>query len=190
MEPITTITSRTVVLPLPNIDTDQIIPARFLTTTSRTGLGAHLFEDWRGTGGGDDPRSAFHGQENDGRSILVTGHNFGCGSSREHAVWALMDAGYRAVVSTAFADIFKANAVRNGLLPVVVDEPTHTWLVTHAGAEVTISLESCTLAVGSVLEVSFPFDRFARQCLLRGQDELSYVLSHSSEILKYEEAQR
>src|SRR5690606_17038403 len=146
MEPITVIESRSVVLPVSNIDTDQIIPARFLTTTTRAGLGRHAFNDWRYDAAGQ-PRPDFilnHPQA-PGCSILVAGRNFGCGSSREHAPWALLDHGFKAVVSTEIADIFRSNALKNGLLPVVVDELTHGWLLQHPGAALRIDLGEARL---------------------------------------------
>ena len=148
MPAFTTLTSRTVVLPDANIDTDRIIPARFLTTTTRSGLGAHLFADWRYDEHGA-PRTDFALNRPDtaGCSVLVAGRNFGCGSSREHAPWALLDYGFRAVISTEIADIFRNNSLKNGLLPVVVDEGTSRWLIENPGAEITIDLESTTLTL-------------------------------------------
>jgi 3-isopropylmalate/(R)-2-methylmalate dehydratase small subunit len=182
------IRSRTVVLPATNIDTDQIIPARFLTTTTRDGLGRHLFTDWRYDAHGT-PRAQFalNRPEARGCSILVAGRNFGCGSSREHAPWALLDFGIRAVVSTEIADIFKTNALKNGLLPVVVDEPTASWLLEHPGAEVEIDLQATLLRLPNGAAVGFPIDAFARYCLLNGIDELGFLLSRDSELARYEQ---
>ena len=147
MDPISSIRSRTVVMPSSNIDTDQIIPARFLTTTTREGLGAHLFADWRYDGAGAArPEFVLNRPEARGCQVLVAGRNIGCGSSREHAPWALLDYGFRAVVSTEIADIFRSNSLKNGLLPVVVDEATHAWLVEHPGAEVEIDLPATAAA--------------------------------------------
>jgi len=187
MEPFTTFTSRTVLMPATNIDTDQIIPARFLTTTTRAGLGAHLFEDWRYDPHGA-PRADFvlNRPESAGCAILVAGRNFGCGSSREHAPWALLDYGFRAVVSTEIADIFRNNSLKNGLLPIVVDEPTSAWLLAHAGAELTVDLAAATLALPDGVRVSFPIEAFAQHCLLNGVDELGYLLSRSREIEAFE----
>ncbi|HXY97646.1 MAG TPA: 3-isopropylmalate dehydratase small subunit [Steroidobacteraceae bacterium] len=187
MEPFTTFTSRTVLMPATNIDTDQIIPARFLTTTTRAGLGAHLFEDWRYDPHGA-PRADFvlNRPESAGCAILVAGRNFGCGSSREHAPWALLDYGFRAVVSTEIADIFRNNSLKNGLLPIVVDEPTSAWLLAHAGAELTVDLAAATLALPDGARVSFPIEAFAQHCLLNGVDELGYLLSRSREIEAFE----
>ena len=146
MKPIVSLTSRTVVMPSTNIDTDQIIPARFLTTTTREGLGRSLFADWRyDQDGNPRPDFVLNLPQSQGCAVLVAGRNFGCGSSREHAPWALVDYGFRAVVSTKIADIFRSNSLKNGLLPVVVDEATHAWLLAHPGAEVTIDLETRSL---------------------------------------------
>ena len=187
MEPFTTLTSRTVVLPATNIDTDQIIPARFLTTTTRAGLGAHLFEDWRYDERGA-PRADFvlNRAESAGCAILVAGRNFGCGSSREHAPWALLDYGFRAVVSTEIADIFRSNSLKNGLLPIIVDDPTSAWLLAHPGVELIIDLAAANLALPDGRRVSFPIEAFAQHCLLNGVDELGYLLSRSREIEAFE----
>jgi len=181
------IRSRTVVLPATNIDTDQIIPARFLTTTSRTGLGRHLFEDWRYDGRGRPrPEFALNRPEAQGCSILVAGRNFGCGSSREHAPWALLDYGIRAVVSTEIADIFRTNALKNGLLPVLVDEATSSWLIEHPGAEVEVDLQATVLRLPSGAAPTFPIDAFARYCILSGVDELGFLQSKQAQIDAYE----
>jgi len=187
LDPIKTIRSRTVVLPVSNVDTDQIIPARFLTTTTRSGLGAHLFADWR-YGGDGAPKADFvlNRPEAKGCAILVAGNNFGCGSSREHAPWALMDYGFRAVVSTEIADIFRGNALKNGLLPVIVDPATHGWLMEHAGADLTIDLQSTTLTLPTGQSARFPLEPFARYCLTNGVDELGFLLGRDKEILAYE----
>ena len=183
------IRSRTVVMPADNIDTDQIIPARFLTTTTRTGLGRHLFTDWRyAPDGTPRPEFILNRPESAGCRVLVGGRNFGCGSSREHAPWALLDFGFTAVISTEIADIFRNNALKNGLLPVVVDAETSRWLMTHPGAEVTIDLESLTLGLGSGLQVSFELEAFARYCLLNGVDELGFLLQRLPQIEAYEHA--
>jgi len=186
-EPFSALTSRTVVLPATNIDTDQIIPARFLTTTTRAGLGAHLFADWRyDEAGRPRPDFVLNRPESAGCSILVAGRNFGCGSSREHAPWALIDHGFRAVVSTEIADIFRNNSLKNGLLPVVVDETTSGWLLAHPGAELTLDLAAATLTLPTGVAVRFPIEPFAQHCLLNGVDELGYLLSRSREIEAYE----
>jgi 3-isopropylmalate/(R)-2-methylmalate dehydratase small subunit len=187
MERFTTLTSRTVVLPAANIDTDQIIPARFLTTTTRAGLGQRLFADWRYDEQGR-PRAEFALNQPAalGCRILVAGRNFGCGSSREHAAWALIDHGFRAVVSTEFADIFASNALKNGLLPVRVEHAAAEWLISHPGEELTIDVERRTLALADGTTVSFPLEAFARHCLLEGVDELGFLLGRTSEIDAYE----
>jgi 3-isopropylmalate/(R)-2-methylmalate dehydratase small subunit len=159
----TTLRSRTVVLAAANIDTDQIIPARFLTTTTRDGLGQHLFADWRYDDKGA-PRRDFilNDAAAQNCSILVAGRNFGCGSSREHAPWALLDYGFRAVISTQIADIFRSNALKNGFLPVVVDAATASWLCEHPGAEVTIDVPGATLTLPTGVTLGFPLETFAR----------------------------
>ncbi len=188
MDPIKTLRSRTAVLPASDVDTDQIIPARFLTTTTRSGLGANLFADWRyGSDGAPRADFALNRPEAQGCSILVAGHNFGCGSSREHAPWALTDYGFRAVVSTQIADIFRNNSLKNGLLPVIVDQSTHAWLLAHPGAEVTIDLESTSLTLPGGQAARFPLEPFARYCLMNGVDELGFLLARENEILSYEQ---
>src|SRR5664279_246799 len=165
MEPFTTLTSRTVVMPQANIDTDQIIPARFLTTTTRAGLGAQLFTDWRyDAAGAPRPQFVLNRPESRGCQVLVAGRNFGCGSSREHAPWALLDYGFRAVISTQIADIFRTNSLKLSLLPIEVDEATGRWLIEHPGAEVEIDLESTTLRLPDGRRVAFPVEGFARYC--------------------------
>src|SRR5262249_17354020 len=168
------ISSLIVVVPQENIDTDQIIPARFLKVTDKVGIGAHLFED----------RPEF--QVKKGSEILVAGNNFACGSSREHAVWALKDFGFKAVVSTSFADIFRQNSLKNGLLPVVVDAQTHALL--KAGMLVTIDLASQTLSIEGGPTVSFPIDSFSKTCILEGLDEIGYILKHQTAITAHESA--
>src|SRR5512135_3580891 len=187
MDPINRIRSRTVVMPSSNIDTDQIIPARFLTTTTRDGLGEALFADWRyGTDGRPNPEFVLNRPEARGCEVLVAGRNIGCGSSREHAPWALLDFGFRAVISTEIADIFRNNSLKNGLLPVVVDENTSRWLMEHPGAEVTIDLESTTLTLPTGDWVKFPVEAFSRYCLLNGVDQLGFLLGRMGEIEAYE----
>ena len=189
MQPIRTIESRTAVLPFTNIDTDQIIPARFLTTTTKDGLGKQAFADWRYDASGA-PNADFllNKPEAHGCSILVAGRNFGCGSSRAHAPWALLDFGFRAVISTEIADIFRNNSLKNGLLPIVVDEPTHEWLMANPGAQVRIDLESNTLTLPNGKTATFPIEGFARYCLLNGTDELGFLLKQSDAIARYESA--
>jgi 3-isopropylmalate/(R)-2-methylmalate dehydratase small subunit len=187
MEPIQSITSRTVVLPRTDIDTDQIIPARFLRTTSREGLGKQLFADWRYLpDGAPNPDFALNKPEATGCKVLVGGRNFGCGSSREHAPWALLDHGILAVISTEFADIFRSNALKNGLVPVVVDDATLQWLLTNPGVEVTIDLATSTLRLPGGKQVTFPIEPFARFCLMQGVDQLGYLLLKEADIAAYE----
>jgi 3-isopropylmalate/(R)-2-methylmalate dehydratase small subunit len=187
MEPIKQLRSTTVVLPATNIDTDQIIPARFLTITTKLGLGKSLFADWRYAGDGSvNPDFILNQPAAAASRILVAGHNFGCGSSREHAPWALYDYGFRAVVSTAIADIFCNNSLKNGLLPIVVDATTHRWLMENPGAEVLIDLEQTRLSLPNGLSVSFPIEAFARHCLLNGIDEFRFLQSKLGEIERYE----
>jgi len=187
MEPIRTFASKTVVLPIENVDTDQIIPARFLKVTSKVGIGAHLFADWRYDGAGQ-PKAEFvlNRPEAKGAAVLVAGDNFGCGSSREHAPWALYDYGFRAIVSTSIADIFRSNSLKNGLIPIVVDEATHRALLANPGASVSVSLEDRTLTLPDGKKVTFPIDPFARYCLMNGQDELDFLLSCDADINKFE----
>jgi 3-isopropylmalate/(R)-2-methylmalate dehydratase small subunit len=187
MEPIRTIRSRTVVIASTNIDTDQLMPARFLTTTTREGLGKHLFADWRYDAAGQ-PVADFPLNRPDaaGCQILVAGRNIGCGSSREHAPWGLYDYGFRAVISNEIADIFRNNSLKNGLVPVVIDDETHAWLLEHPGVEVSIDLETRTLCLPDGREVTFPIESFARYCLLNGVDETGYLLSQIPAIEAYE----
>jgi len=191
MEPFTTFTSRVVLLPMDNVDTDQIIPARFLKATDKLGLGANLFCDWRYDADGA-PRSDFvlNRTEVQGAQVLLAGDNFGCGSSREHAPWALVGWGLRAVISTSFADIFRNNALKNGLLPIAVDAETHRRLLAqiedNPAAEVTVNLEQQTLRLPDGSTATFPVDSFSKHCLLEGVDELGYMLQHSRQIAAYE----
>jgi 3-isopropylmalate/(R)-2-methylmalate dehydratase small subunit len=179
--------SRTVVIGSSNIDTDQIIPARFLTTTTKEGLGKQLFADWRYRPDGT-PVAEFvlNRPEARGAEVLVAGRNFGCGSSREHAPWALLDYGFRAVISTEIADIFRGNSLKNGFLPIVVDEATAQWLLDNPGAEVDIDLESARLTLPTGARVTFPIEAFARHCLLNGIDEFGYLRGQLPAIEKYE----
>jgi 3-isopropylmalate/(R)-2-methylmalate dehydratase small subunit len=187
MNRLSTLRSRTVVLPATNIDTDQIIPARFLTTTTREGLGKHLFSEWRYDGQGAARADfALNRPEAQGCQILVAGRNFGCGSSREHAPWALLDYGFQAVVSTEIADIFRNNSLKNGLLPIIVDEPTSAWLIANPGAEVAIDVEASTLTLPTGTVLSFPLEAFARYCLVNGVDELGFLLGRMPLIERYE----
>ena len=187
MDPIKQIRSRTAVLPYTNIDTDQIIPARFLRTTVRAGLGKHLFSDWRYAADGSlKPDFALNQPNAAGCQILVAGRNFGCGSSREHAPWALHDYGFRAVISTEIADIFRGNSLKNGLLPIVVDAASAEWLLAHPGAELLIDLECNVIALPTGTQVHFEIEGFARYCLLNGIDELGYLRSQEATITRFE----
>jgi 3-isopropylmalate/(R)-2-methylmalate dehydratase small subunit len=187
MEPLKTIVSRTVVLPIDNVDTDQIIPARFLKGTTKSGLGEKLFSDWRyDAQGGRKADFVLNRPEAQGAAVLVAGDNFGCGSSREHAPWALVDYGFRAVVSTSIADIFRNNALKNGLLPIVVEPALHRRLLAEPGAAVTVSLEEQTLRLSDGTTANFSVDPFARYCLLNGVDELAFLLSAEAEIARFE----
>ncbi len=187
MKPIRLIRSRTVALPIDNIDTDVIIPARFLKVTTREGLGRWLFANWRYDGAGK-PKLDFvlNRPEAAGAAILVAGDNFGCGSSREHAPWALLDHGFRAVVSTGIASIFRANALKNGLLPVVVEPEYHARLVESAGCEATIDLEARTITTASGGSARFPIEPFDRHCLLQGIDHLTFLIRQEEAIATYE----
>ncbi len=190
--PFVTLTSRALRLPQANVDTDQIIPARFLTTTERAGLGRHLFADWRYAADGSvRPDSPLDGERAAGRSILVAGPNFGCGSSREHAVWALADFGFRAVVAPRLADIFRRNALGNGVLAVEIDAASHTALAAHLdadpAAEVTMDLTACEVQWPGG-RAAFALEPFARHCLLHGVDELDYLLAQDDEIARHERA--
>ena len=187
MEPITEIRSRTAVLPLEDIDTDQIIPARFLRTTVREGLGENLFADWRYDSDGEkDAGFVLNRPEARGARILVAGRNFGCGSSREHAPWALLDYGFQAVVSTEIADIFRNNSLKNGFLPVVVDAEIHGWLLANPGVELTLDVEARSLSLPDGRVTEFPLESFSRYCLLNGVDQLGFLLNHAGEISRFE----
>jgi len=193
MEPFTVLTSRAVVLPADDVDTDQIIPARFLTTTQRAGLGRHLFADWRyDAGGAPRPDFPLNAARAAGARVLVAGRNFGCGSSREHAPWALHDFGFRAVVAASFADIFRANSLNVGLLPVALGGAQHRALLdTLAEAPdttFTIDLEQQAVRVPWSAPWSFTVDPFARRCLLQGVDRLGFVLAADAEIAAHEGA--
>ena len=187
-EPVTRIRSRTVVLPTRDIDTDQIIPARFLTATSREGFGENLFRDLRYLEDGSlNAGFPLNRPEARGCEILVAGNNFGCGSSREHAPWALLDYGIRAVISTAIADIFRNNALKNGLLPIVINAQTHAWLIENPGAEIEIDVAASTLTLPDGRTVEYPIDAFARYCLVEGIDQLGFLQKHLDSIGNFEE---
>lgn len=182
-----TLTSRSVVLRQTNIDTDQIIPARFLSTTERAGLGRNAFNDWRWQADGlPNPEFAFNQPQNEGRSILLAGRNFGCGSSREHAPWALTDLGLRAIVSSEIADIFRGNALKNGLLPIVLDEADVQELMQNPDDELTVDVAARELRTSFGKAYAFPLDGFSQTCLLEGVDQLGWLLGRAEEIAAYE----
>ena len=184
---ITTIESKTVALPIDNIDTDQIIPARFLKTTSMEGLGDNLFLDWRYLADGSpNPDFPLNKPSAKGATILITGDNFGCGSSREHAPWALVQYGFKAIISTSFADIFKGNALKNGLLPIIIPADIHAELIKWSGIALKIDLASQTVMLAGGRTVEFPIDPFAKYCLLEGVDELGYMIKQEPAIAAYE----
>ena len=187
----TTLTSRVMPLPVNDIDTDQIIPARFLKATDKKGMGDNLFADWRYNADGSPKADFVLNQPNSkGAQVLLAGDNFGCGSSREHAPWALTGFGFKAVISTSFADIFRNNSLKNGLIPIIVDEATHKMLFDLIeevpNVEVTVDLASQTLILPNG-SVEFPIDPFNKTCLLNGVDELGYILGFEKEIAAFEE---
>ncbi len=189
MEPVTTIRAQTVNMPAKDIDTDQIIPARFLTTTSREGLGDSLFYDLRfDSDGQPKPDFELNQAAAEGAEILVAGNNLGCGSSREHAPWALLDYGFRAVISTEIADIFRSNSLKNGLLPIVVDQATHDWLMANPGVELEIDVAASELRLPNGNTVTYPIDAFARYCLVEGIDQLGFLRNNLEAIQAYEES--
>ena len=187
MNPVTRITARTIVLPLEDVDTDQIIPARYLRTTVREGLGENLFADWRyDKDGSEIDGFVLNEPESKGAGILVAGRNFGCGSSREHAPWALLDHGFHAVISTEIAAIFRYNSLKNGFLPVIVDEDTHRWLLAHPGIERTLDVEAKELTLPNGNTVNFPIENFSRYCLLNGVDQLGILMEQADASSAYE----
>lgn len=192
MEPFKTLKSRYVTIQVNDIDTDQIIPARFLKVTDKNGLGDNLFCDWRYNEDGS-PKADFilNKPEAQGVQILVAGDNFGCGSSREHAPWALTGFGFRAIISTSFADIFRGNALKNSLLPIIVDDATLNYLFdlyeSDQDAELRVDLASQTLTLPNGKEIKFPIDDFSKTCLLEGIDQLGYLRKHQAAVEAYEE---
>lgn len=191
MEPFQTITSKVTVVPADNIDTDQIIPAKYLKATTKTGLGAGLFSNWRYQADGTpNPDFALNKLENQGNCILVAGDNFGCGSSREHAPWALMDFGFRVVISTSFADIFRNNSLKNGFLPVIAAPDDYKTLMdllaANPQAELTVDLDEQAVVLPDGRVLGFPIDDFSKTCLLKGVDQLGYLLDLDREITRYE----
>jgi 3-isopropylmalate/(R)-2-methylmalate dehydratase small subunit len=191
MEKFKTFTGRIAPMPIDNIDTDQIIPARFLKTISKVGLGDQLFYDWRyQADGSPDPKFLLNRPEGKASQVLLAGDNFGCGSSREHAPWALTQYGLRAVISTSFADIFKGNSLKNSLLPIVVHREAHQALfqavTNNPEATVTVDLASQRLILPDGSSVEFPIDEFSKHCMLEGVDELGYIQQQESSIAAYE----
>jgi 3-isopropylmalate/(R)-2-methylmalate dehydratase small subunit len=191
MQPITRLQSRTAILTDENIDTDRIIPARFLTTTVREGLGKLCFNDWRyQSDGSDNPAFPLNQPQSQGCSILVAGRNFGCGSSREHAPWALLDYGIKAVLCSEIADIFRNNALKNGLLAIVIAEEQHRWLLDNPGVELTIDVQAQTITLPDGSNVAFTLEAFARHCLLNGVDQLGFLLQHTDAIGDFEKQEK
>lgn len=191
MEPFSKVAGRVVALPINDIDTDQIIPARYLKVTDKNGLGQACFSDWRYEADGTPkPDFPLNQPQYQGAQVLVAGHNFGCGSSREHAPWALIGAGFKAVISTYFADIFRNNALKNGLLPVVVDEQTQQQLISLAQEDpsttVTVDLAAQQVMLPDGRSVSFPIEPFAKYCLLNGVDQLGFLISLERDAVAYE----
>jgi 3-isopropylmalate/(R)-2-methylmalate dehydratase small subunit len=191
MKPFTNFESRVVPLPINNIDTDQIIPARFLKTTSKQGLDRQLFNDWRyDAQGNPKPDFILNTPRGQNAQVLLAGDNFGCGSSREHAPWALTQFGFRAVISTSFADIFKQNSLKNSLLPIIVPPDVHAELFAaieaNPDATVKVDLPAQTLTTPSGRKVEFPVDSFSKHCLVEGVDELGYILAHEADIAAFE----
>jgi 3-isopropylmalate/(R)-2-methylmalate dehydratase small subunit len=191
MDPITSFTARIVALPLENVDTDQIIPARYLKVTDKAGLGDGLFHAWRyNADGSPKPDFVLNRPDVQGAQILIAGNNFGCGSSREHAPWALQGYGFKAVISTYFADIFNGNSLKNGLLPIVVDQESYYQLVSLFDEDpttaVTIDLAAQTLTLPGGQSVGFPIDAFAKHCLLNGVDQMGFLAGQEADIADYE----
>ena len=191
MDPVKTFSGRLAPLPINDIDTDQIIPARFLKVTDKNGLGEACFSDWRyESDGSPKPDFVLNDPTYEGAKILIGGHKFCCGSSREHAPWALMGAGFQAIISTYFADIFRNNALKNSLLPIVVDEETHRQLVSLAEedpqTEVTVNLSNEEIVLPDGRKVQFPIDGFSKYCLLNGVDQMGYLLGLEDNIVAYE----
>ena len=185
--PLKTVTSRTLVLPLENIDTDQIMPAKFLSMTTKAGLGEHVFANLRYDENGELTDHELNSEAGKSCEILVAGHNFGCGSSREHAPWGLTDYGFRVVISSEIADIFRGNSLKNGLLPIVIDKRAHQWLLENPGADVTVDLDSCEVRLprnGGTYK--FDVDAFSRHCLMEGVDEMGYLQNQDDAIAAYE----
>ena len=186
--PLREIRSKTTVLPVADVDTDQIIPARFLTTTTREGLGKQLFHDWRYLEDGSPNANFVLNQiDPDASKVLVADRNFGCGSSREHAPWALTDFGFQAVISSEIADIFRSNSLKNGLLPIIVEQKVLDWLLENPGADVVIDVAESTLTLPTGNVIRYPIDGFARHCLLEGIDQLGFLQQHLSAVEAFED---
>ena len=186
-EPLKQVTSKTLVLPATNIDTDQIMPAKFLSMTTKAGLGEHVFANLRYNADGSKTDHILNSTEGEASQILVAGHNFGCGSSREHAPWGLTDYGFRVVISSEIADIFRNNSLKNGLLPVIIEKRAHEWLLDNPGAEVTVDLDKCEVHLprnGGTY--SFDIDAFSRHCLMEGVDEMGYLQKQDDAITAFE----
>ena len=187
MNKLTKINSKATVLPEIDIDTDQIIPARFLTTTSRTGLGKHLFHDWRYLDNGkENPEFILNKEKDSKNEILIAGKNFGCGSSREHAPWALIDYGFKTVISSKIADIFKSNALKNGLLPIVVDDKTLCELIANSDKNITICVVSSEITLANKQRIKYEIDEFSKFCLIEGIDQLGFIQRNINKIKNYE----
>jgi len=186
-EPLKQVTSKTLVLSATNIDTDQIMPAKFLSMTTKAGLGEHVFANLRYAPDGTKTDHDLNSPEGEASQILVAGDNFGCGSSREHAPWGLTDYGFRVVISSEIADIFRNNSLKNGLLPVIIEKRAHEWLLENSGAEVTVDLDKCEVHLprnGGTY--SFEIDAFSRHCLMEGVDEMGYLQNQSDAIAAFE----
>ena len=191
MEAFNKLDGKLVAIPTENIDTDQIIPAIFLKTVSKKGLGKNCFYNWRYLeDGSPNPDFVLNQPQTEGATILLAGDNFGCGSSREHAPWSLMDYGFKAIISTGFADIFRNNSLKNGLLPIIVDEQTHRQLLSMVEEDpttsVTVDLEAQTVTLPDGRSVEFPIDSFSKTCMLEGLDQLGYLLKQSERVAEYE----
>ncbi len=189
-KPLKTVTSKTLVLTASNIDTDQIMPAKFLSMTDKAGLGEWVFSNLRYDSDGDKTDHLLNTDEGKSCQILVGGHNFGCGSSREHAPWGLTDYGFRVVISSEIADIFRNNSLKNGLLPIIIEDKAHQWLLDNPGADVSVDLANQTVSLpGNHGTYEFEIDAFSKHCLMEGVDEMGYLAAQDSAISKYE-AQR
>ena len=186
-EPLKSVTSKTLVLTAANIDTDQIMPAKFLSMTTKAGLGEHVFANLRYDADGNTTEHELNTEAGRAKQILVGGHNFGCGSSREHAPWGLTDYGFRVVISSEIADIFRNNSLKNGLLPVIIEPKAHQWLLDNPDAEVTVDLENCEVHLpGNHGTYSFEIDAFSRHCLMEGVDEMGYLAAQTDQIAEFE----